>query len=247
MGSKTTNFNLNKHDLNDTVEVVTSGLATNFETIDSTLKAIKDQGETNKSDIATNKTNLETTDTNLNKLVNAQRYRKRKGLYYVSDILTGSISSAVSMIGNNLRAIPFIVAEPTTFDRIGVYSSTSSAGNYLRFGIYNSNENLEPTTLVLDSGEFSAASSGYKESIINVTLQPGIYFLVLLQSVTMSIRGVSNTGGSPLLGIVDPINDATVRSAYDVAFTYAPLPSTYPSGFTATAVSVPNIYMRVAP
>ena len=85
---------------------------------------------------------------------------------------------------NRLYAYPFVVARKMTFDRIAVMVTTLAAGASARLGIYNSDADLKPSSLVLDAGEISVASTGLIAASINQQLAGGLYWLGLVTDGT---------------------------------------------------------------
>jgi hypothetical protein len=83
------------------------------------------------------------------------------------------------------------VPSRTSFDRLACeISSAGAAGSLLRMAIYDSQwDGVWPDKLVLDgNGALAADSVGGKEHAIAVTLQPGIYWLVVTNTGDVSYR-----------------------------------------------------------
>jgi hypothetical protein len=145
----------------------------------------------------------------------------------------GSITSITNVPANTLMATPVIITRPTTIDRLGVrvFSTNSDGTAVVRVGLYNSSNDVYPNALIVDSGDLPATSVATVTSVINQTLQPGLYWLVLANS--------SNTGTSPGLpsmsaSVFPPV--LGVNTAFSTnagclwhAFTWGALPTTFPS------------------
>ena len=92
---------------------------------------------------------------------------------------------------NRLHYSIIWVPKTTTFDRIGIYTSTSHATNptTIRLGIYNINKtDGTPSTVALDAGtlNISGASAFYEITGLSTQLNRGFYY------------GVCNTGANTI-------------------------------------------------
>ncbi len=156
---------------------------------------------------------------------------------------TGTALTTGAPSANTIRAIPFVVEENITIDRIAVNVTTLLAGN-VRLGIYNDNGNLFPGTRLLDAGASSTATTGVKAITINQTLTPGLYWLVSVGSSAPTIRCFAVASMIPIMGYDNTLGTAP-GLYYTNAFTYAALPATFPATATVgTAVPIPAIFVR---
>jgi hypothetical protein len=113
---------------------------------------------------------------------------------YYSNLAEGSISS-VAMSANQIFYCPFIVYRVTTFDRIAVNVATAQTGGEARLGIRNF-ANGAAGSIALDAGTINCSTTGAKEIVINSTLQPGQYFLLLWNKVaSTAFSAYSNSPG----------------------------------------------------
>jgi hypothetical protein len=150
------------------------------------------------------------------------------------------------MVANRLYYSPFYVRANQTFDRIQIYVKTA-AGTNARLGIYNMAGGV-PTTLVLDCGTVSTASTGAKEIIISQNLTVGQYALCAVFDstptvVTLSIEEASFADEQ--LGTKGDITDGFGYGGYKT-HTFGALPSPF-GGVTAEDEStIPLIGMRAA-
>lgn len=83
---------------------------------------------------------------------------------------------------------PLWVPVAMTVDRISINVQSGIASGTVRLGIYSSNANGVPASLLLDAGTVATTSSGVKEATISQALTPGIYWLA----------AVSQTAGATL-------------------------------------------------
>ena len=120
----------------------------------------------------------------------------------------------IAMVADAITFIPIVVQEARTFDRIGVQVNTLAAGEVARLGIYNSLEaadGLKPSTLLLDAGTVSVATTGAKEVTISQALPIGWYFLAIVtESVTPKFVGpnVASAITVPVVGLNTVVGSA---------------------------------------
>jgi hypothetical protein len=92
-----------------------------------------------------------------------------------STLSTGTVSL------NRQYFFPFFVPTTTTFTRLGIYVPTGNASSVARLGIYASDANDVPSTLLLDAGTVSRATSGSSVFVtIDQTLTSGLYWLSIV-------------------------------------------------------------------
>lgn len=108
-------------------------------------------------------------------------YRRSQRWYLPSD--NASTLSGVNHTTPSVFFAPMVVEKTITIDAIAVEVTTAGiAGSFCRFGIYNGNASTcEPTTLIVDSGDVAASTTGVKTFVLGtpITLQPGLYFTAL--------------------------------------------------------------------
>lgn len=97
--------------------------------------------------------------------------------------------STVALTANRIYYLPFMIGSSETFTRIGVNVNTLAGGTSVRMGIYNA-ANGVPTSLVLDAGTVSSATTGDKEITISQALTAGTYFLVAVSDGTPTMLAI---------------------------------------------------------
>lgn len=176
---------------------------------------------------------------------------KRTGNYYGPFLSGGAQTTQGIASANSLRAFPFFVPKTAKFDRIAIRVTTAGTGTTprARLGIYDDNGNVFPNKLVLDAGEVNVSTTGVKELTINVTLQTGkLYWLVLIGQDTTSLVVAATAIGDifPIVGYESDLS-GTPLSGWAVTQTYGVLPATYPTGSPVSwTLSVPLIALRKA-
>jgi hypothetical protein len=139
---------------------------------------------------------------------------------------------------STLRVQPFIIPNTVTVTGISIYVTGLAAGTNARLGIYASDTNDVPSTLVVDAGTVATTTTGAKTITINQSLSPGLYWL-----------GCVSQGGTPVYvahGITSsyPFSPSiiTTQSSTSANYTVASVTGALPStptwaaptnGFTA--------------
>ncbi|MBU2249391.1 MAG: hypothetical protein KKD77_21765 [Gammaproteobacteria bacterium] len=151
----------------------------------------------------------------------------RTGEYHFFPPYWASGTHALST--NQLRAVPFVIARAMTLDRIALAFSVAAGAAKIRMGIYANGTNLYPGALVVDGGEVTIAAAVIYASVINESLQPGIYWAATLTDGTDTTLGI--TAGNACLSL-RASNLATQELQWSVFTAYGALPATFTAGGT---------------
>ena len=120
--------------------------------------------------------------------------------YYTSPCVNAGLGTIAAVV-DTIYAMPFLVGETITADRIAIDVNGIGTATAARLGIYN-NGNRIPTTLLLDAGTVDVTLSGFKEITISQALTGGkLYWLVFLQNGTSTIDAVGQPDQISILGI----------------------------------------------
>jgi len=99
----------------------------------------------------------------------------QSGRYYTP--IWGSTGTQL-LTSNQLRLACFYVPNQVTLSRIGAeITLAGEAGAVLRLGIYADDGTGQPGALVVDAGTVPADVAAVVETVINVTLNPGFYWV----------------------------------------------------------------------
>lgn len=173
--------------------------------------------------VATNTTNIQTNTSNISKntLVTnnvpgtlwqaPQTYMTHTVSSWLSTVGAATLATAVSSGVNNMDAFPFVVTEPSTFDKMRINIGTGSASGLGLMAVY-SNVNNYPGVLLAKTNEFSTVATGVQEVPFasgDLVLQPGKYWIVRWQSQSISL----NDGLAANMAI--PIGDSTDATIMD--------------------------------
>ncbi|MEM5854469.1 MAG: hypothetical protein QW228_08950 [Candidatus Aenigmatarchaeota archaeon] len=155
----------------------------------------------------------------------------------------GGATGTLAVGANTLRVLPFLVAKTTRFDRIAIHVTTAASGTTVLLGMYD-DENVYPKNLIASFGTVDSASTGLRELSINLTLEPGLYWLALISNGNPTLGGVAASACPAILGGTTP--NETPANSYYITQTTQTLPHPFPNG--ASVASIPYlIAIRVAP
>jgi hypothetical protein len=174
----------------------------------------------------------------------APRIPRRKIGQYFSN---GNVVSTAVQTASSLRAIPFIVYNPTaeSFDRIAIeITVTGGVGKVIRAGIYNTlDQNTSyPSSLIVDSGALDAENIGIKESVISVVLKSGLYWLATLTDGTPTLRAFIPNDCSDILGMTTITANRSL--CWLVATAYGALPTTFTVGGSIAITATTGVWLR---
>lgn len=161
--------------------------------------------------------------------------------WYIGPPSTSTAGNSKSV--DYLRSSPLVVPVRCSFDRIEQEINVAgTAGALVRLGIYASDELLRPGALVLDAGTVASDSTGWKSTTVDVTLDPGLYWVTAVTQVAAATLACINSG----VGIAaDNQASGSVFGIRSNANSFSgALPATYPA-FVRDA-NGPIVKLRVA-
>lgn len=129
---------------------------------------------------------------------------------------TGGNSFGTAQL-NQLNLQPFYLGSTATAKQIAINVFAAAAGGVCRLGIYNNSATEDfPSTLLLDCGAVSTATTGGKTITINQTLTAGLYWLGYLSTTgAPTLSGMSNIAGGGFGG--GAIANTTMMPAFTTA------------------------------
>lgn len=178
-------------------------------------------------------------------LLNAAYAFQRVGLWRTNNV-GAAASSALSTAADALDVYPFPVPYTMSFDRIGVNVATAgAAGAKARLGIYADNGQVYPGALVLDAGEVALDSTGAKSITINVTLQPGLYWLARIQNSVGTMPQIYGMDSAAVLSLgIDDSLSGRPATGFRASVAYGPLPDPFPEGASLRFGTQPSVWLR---
>jgi hypothetical protein len=208
------------------------------------IKALDDEVVAIETELGTNpKGEFSSVKERLDKLTAGAIVPFKKGRWVYAPIV-GSTAST-SKFAHTLYCFAFLVPIKTSFDKIGIRVQTAYAGGLIRVGVYKDRSDIWPGDLISGTErEFSADTSGDKIADIDITLEPGIYWLALLQNASINLLFRANAYLFAPLGSSSPI-DRSMNTVWR-SFTYGSLPASFGDTGTIDFSDVP-VALRVKP
>ena len=163
----------------------------------------------------------------------------RTNAYYFP-YLSASVGSTTTVTTTQIYYVPFFVRKKTTFTRIGIQVITA-AGTSARLGIYNAANGI-PTSLLLDCGTVSTASTGEKEITISQSLNVGFYFLAFVADNAPTIYFTTNANTATSYSIGQTTRLAAV---YNFIASNGSITLPNPATSLTSTASMPAIALRV--
>ena len=167
----------------------------------------------------------------------ASAYHRTGGtVWYSSNTYSSSATTTQAATANVLRAFPFIVGNGFTADRIQ-FETTLTTNSLCNVGIYNSDSNLYPSTLLVDSGQKNSTNAGLYTTTISTTLSSNtLYWLAYNCNAAPVFRAIPASDIPNILGWSGASGINTQGTGWTVARTYAStLPASFPGGGTILA------------
>jgi hypothetical protein len=144
---------------------------------------------------------------------------------------------------NYLRLVPVYISKTVTANQISTEITTvGTTGAVARLGIYNSDANFQPSTLLLDAGTVSTTTLGQANITISQALTAGVYWLAVVGQVASSVLRGYQYGWNGLIQTTT-WQTATSLNAYEMSGVSAGLPTL--SGLSAVSVA-PVVRLRVS-
>ncbi len=146
----------------------------------------------------------------------------------VGDILNSSLALATGFI----YASPLHITKTITIDKIAVSLRATASGESFYYGIYNDTGDMYPNELVVSSALKFATNAGAKITDVNVTLQPGLYWVAIATSAILTFHSIPTTNVFNVLGYGKMIENNHPTQAVSMirsVLLNLPLPTTFPT------------------
>ena len=168
----------------------------------------------------------------------------RSGFYYMAP--SGSYASTVAGVNSQLFVVPFWPGAAKTLDRIGVnVTGAGEAGSLLRLGVFASDTDGLPSTLLLDAGTVVGdGATGFKQITIALAVAASKLWLgCAFQSAVTTRPTVSAALGNP--PGVSRISTPSLISEI-TGYLYSPVAGALTSLAVPSAVSTacPYVFVR---
>jgi hypothetical protein len=151
----------------------------------------------------------------------------RTGVFHFSPNVGPPTTISTYYWADYLTAHPFVVTRKMKLSAIGMFIlAGGGAGAKMNLGIYESKANGEPASLLTQVQNLDASADiTWIEGAIDVTLEPGLYFLAALMNNNDINIAAYYTIATPL-GVT---NTGTIMGKWYVAYPFGALPATFPA------------------
>lgn len=119
---------------------------------------------------------------------------------------TNNSRANVNVTGGRIYYIPIFIDKTTTFDRVG-FTVVTATSHLLEVRLYEWDNGL-PGSVIHTPGSVSVGTTGYKEIVIDWTLEPGYYFLAYRSGGAVTLWGLNDSTviSCPVSGVSDAAN-----------------------------------------
>lgn len=181
-------------------------------------------------------------------------YFRKAGTWH-NNATNAIAATATALTANQLRAYPWVVEAPITIDSLHYEISTAANGTHVTIGIYNDSSLARadappyPMTKLFQGVSDSGAParvipcSGLGAS--NLTLVPGLYWVVYHTDGTPTIRTVPVSALSTVLGNAVTVGTSQWSCIYYATAYSATLPDPFTSGGASTGTAAPMIVYKI--
>ena len=147
-------------------------------------------------------------------------------------------ASFVDYPANRLTASLYPIFRKMRFDKIGIYvTGAGGVGARVRVGLHKDNGAFYPSDLLLDSGELNAESTGIKTKAIDLTSEPGVYWVVVITNDgTIDLACTGDTAFLSFGGEGAPDFSVSQKGSWYITQTYGPLPNPFPAGASLSRI-----------
>jgi hypothetical protein len=165
--------------------------------------------------------------------------------YCSTDVAAKALSSG------RIYYVPFIVRATTTFTKIGCNLTVGATGWNLLMAVFGSNPanpGVPSGTPIANSGNISTTTTGEKEGTINITLQPGIYWLAIQCSSAITVTGEDIAGKTTSVAMLGSSSGATGEATHytkDIAYASYASPSYPLTEQTGSTNLPPKLWLRL--
>lgn len=160
-----------------------------------------------------------------------------KGSYRTPEYISGIGDAQVAP--NVLAFLPLKIDAPVTIDAIAFAQVAGQTGGAIRIGIYDTNADDVPGSLIVDAGEVDISSGStpfIKQRVISmIDLGPGVYWLASVSKAVATQPTLRRVSNAPFGVFASPTPmdwTSTTPTAFryrSAAFTYGALPTTAPT------------------
>lgn len=150
----------------------------------------------------------------------------------------------VAFTANKTRYEHFHLTNPVTVDAFGLEVTTQIAASQIRMALYNCDEDMQPTSLVVEAPTpADSTSTGTKTMTLTtpIVLPAGRYLKALSSGHAPSCRAAR--GGSRTAGFIAGLGTSPFAASFEVTRAHAAFPSTGVAWDTITGSPTPPVHI----
>ncbi|GAA0360918.1 hypothetical protein [Bacillus horti] len=167
------------------------------------------------------------------------------GSWRTNTAVAGPTSESILIGANLFDAYPFLVTETSSYNALGIRVDVPATTGTARLGVYKDNGSCYPGERMVDAGTLPVTETGVKTAEINVTLTPGLYWLVRNSNSAPGLSGMAREFTYPI-GMDNSLQGAPA-GAIRVSQPYGALPDTFPAtGELLFRTHYPCVWIRRA-
>ena len=156
---------------------------------------------------------------------------------------TGTNSTGVGYF----YATPIIIPNTITVTSINfevVTSSSAGAGGAAKVGIYSSDSNNQPNSLIIESASVSTETAGIKEITMSQSLKAGVYWLALAWQV--NVTGLTYRYVTSVAPYVSKSSNFSSTSVFSNCYLQTGVTSSMPATYSSTncQVGAPKMWIK---
>ena len=188
-------------------------------------------------------------DTSFNSGVRRVKTPAIRASNYFYPISGGSNGTSSGLGNGNARHSPWIVEETIRIVRIGAEITTvGEAGSKLRLGIYDDSGTGLPANLLLDAGQINGDSATVQELTCDITLSPGIYWLVGAVQAAPTSQPTVRTHTVTTPDIICSSGSIPTTGLNMIGYSHSGVSGALPASFVSAGIVglAPRIFLRTA-
>jgi hypothetical protein len=171
-------------------------------------------------------------------------YFTKSNRFYSSPANSTALGTA-TLVANTIYAMPFIAEKDIEIDAVRIVVTTVGVGSQVKAGIYKDLDSY-PEAILANFGSLPGTAVGnlnYTNSL-PLKIEKGLYWLVVLSTVNLTIRGFAAAGLNPVLGYDTNLN--TIPGlGYSILQPSGLLPNNFPLlAAIRTTIPLPTIAVR---
>jgi hypothetical protein len=168
-----------------------------------------------------------------------------KGKRFYSSPANSTALTTANLIANTLYAMPFIAEKDIEIDIVKIVVTTVGVGSLVKIGIYKDLDSY-PGSIFQNLGSKTGSVLGSLDFTdqLPLKIEKGLFWLVIISTINLSIRGFAVNGLIPILGY-DQNLGTSPGLGYSILNPSGNLPNVFPlNAVIRTTLPLPVIALR---